>query len=229
MSNNTHELVDPPRNLVLPSSLPPVPAVVLPTTSNFSSGEATSKAPLNIFDPRFPLPDNERDPLYLASPQTWAERNPTVGVQKPRLRAKLTDAAKASKLLAADRNKINAALLTADIEKLMLLQQGEIEKIATVHNRKVSDIEKRVNNRANYRHSRAPSLANALTHKKMIELNEGMKHSSLLIFVRLMLIVLSGMHRKRCWRQSISGRDPTGERQRPFLPELDKGGAQRGS
>jgi hypothetical protein len=112
--------------------------------------------------------------MYLADPQTWAQRNPTAGVQKQRLRAKITDAAKATKRITAVRNKAQAALLSIDIDKLIALKQMEIEKIALAHSRKVSEIEKLVNHGTNYRHTRAPSLSNALTHKKTVELNEGM-------------------------------------------------------
>jgi K+-transporting ATPase c subunit len=119
------------------------------------------------------LSDNERDPIYLSAPQSWAERNPTAGVQKQRLRAKLTDAAKATKQITAARNRAQGALLTSDIEKFMTLKQTQIERIALAHSRKVSDIEKLINHSTNYRPSRAPSLANALTHKKMLEMNEG--------------------------------------------------------
>jgi hypothetical protein len=144
----------------------------LPTSSRV----ATPGGILNPFDPRQPLPNDQRDPLYLAEPQTWAQRNPNLGVQKQRPRAKTTDAAKATRKITAARNKANAALLSTDIAKQVQLQQTQIEKIAHDHSRKVSDIEKLITHQTNYRQTREPSLANALTHKKGIEMNEGMSH-----------------------------------------------------
>jgi hypothetical protein len=65
------------------------------------------------------------------------------------------------------------ALLSTDIKKLIELQQEQIEKIAWDHSHKLEDIKKLVNNETNYRSSQGPSLANALIHKKGIEMNEG--------------------------------------------------------
>ena len=161
------------------SSTTPVLVAVSTATSGSSSRAVAPNASLNAFDPHCPLPDNERNPLYLAAPQTWAERNPTVSVQPQRLRAKLTDAAKATKKIAAIRNKAKAELLTADIETFMALKWTQIQKIAWDHNRQVSDIEKLVNISTHYRKTRAPSLSNALTHMKTMELNEGISYHAI--------------------------------------------------
>jgi hypothetical protein len=145
MSNSVGEHLDPLLDLTLAPLLPsdlPAPATV-----------AGPSAPLDAFDPDCLLSDNERDPIYLSAPQSWAERNPTAGVQKQRLRAKLTDAAKATKQITAARNRAQGALLTSDIEKFMTLKQTQIERIALAHSRKVSDIEKLINHSTNYRPS----------------------------------------------------------------------------
>lgn len=71
------------------------------------------------------------------------------------------------------RNKAQGALLTSDIEKFMTLKQTEIKKIAQAHSWKVSDIKQLINHSSNYWSTQAPSLTNALTHKKMLELDEG--------------------------------------------------------
>jgi hypothetical protein len=91
--------------------------------------------------------------MYLADPQTWAQLNPTAGVQKQCLRAKITDAAKATKCITAVRNKAQAALLSIDIDKLIALKQMEIKKIAPAHSRKASKIENIVNHGTNYQHT----------------------------------------------------------------------------
>lgn len=155
------------------ASVLPAPAGMQAIVPGSSSHVVAPNAPLDPFGPHHKLPDNEHDALYLAAPQTWAERNPSAGVQKQCLRGTLTDAGKATKRLAAERNKARAALLAADIDKFMDSQQTQIEKIARDHSRQVSDIRKLVNNSTNYHQTRAPSLANALTHKKTLELNEG--------------------------------------------------------
>jgi hypothetical protein len=147
-----------------------------PTAAAMSTSSSNIPIPsvvINPFDPRYPLPSNQPDPLYLVAPQTWAQRNPNLGTQPERHRAKITAAAKATRKITTARNKANAALLSADIEKQVELQRAQIEKIAEVHNRKVSEIDKLITHHTNYRQSRAPSLANALTHKKGVEMNEG--------------------------------------------------------
>lgn len=173
MNNTITDLQDLPRD-VTPIPIMSSPSRVANTdvVSN-SSRVAIPGNPINPFDPHRPLAVNDHDPLYLNAPRTWAERNPTIGVQKQRLRAPLTDAAKATKHISAKVNKAHAALLSADIDKLLGLQQREIEKIAMVHSQKGSDIEKLINNSTNYKVIQAPSLANALTYKKRKELNEG--------------------------------------------------------
>ena len=169
MSNLTTDtsIPKPPEDLTVIHTLhAPAPAVP-------ASCVTVPSSMLQPFDPHQPLANSERDPLYLDAPQTWAQRNPTLAVQKKRPRAKATDAAKATKKIAAAHNKANAALLSADIENQLALQKAQIEKIAKDHNRKVPDIEKLINHHTNYRQTRAPSLSNALIHKKGLEMNEG--------------------------------------------------------
>ena len=153
-----------------------VPAISSgPQTTVTASAVANNAATaiLNPFDPRLPLPDSQHDPLYLVAPQTWAQSNPGLGVQTQRPRAKATAAAKATKKITAECNRAAAKLLSDDISNLAILRQTQIEKIAQDHSRKVSDIEKLVNNHTHYRETRGPSLSNALTHKKGVEMNEG--------------------------------------------------------
>jgi len=125
----------------------------------------TPSASLNIFDPRYQLPSNQLDPLYLVAPQTWAERHPELATQPERHRATSTVAAKATRKIAAALNRANAELLSADIKKQVELQRTQVEKIAGDHHRKVSEIEKLITHHTNYRQNRAPSLANAPTRR----------------------------------------------------------------
>jgi hypothetical protein len=125
--------------------------------------------------------------LYLIPPQTWGQLNPTLGVQKQRPRAKLTDAAKATKKINAEHNRAQQKLLSAAIDHLVEQQKTQIEDIARVHSQKVCNIEKLINSRTNYRHSRAPTLSNALTHKKGVKLNEG---EACGLYVRLTMMYL---------------------------------------
>jgi hypothetical protein len=148
MSNSVSEHQD---NLALSlaSSLPTGPAVVPTIMPGSSSSVAAPITPLNPFDPRV-IADDEHNPLYLADPQSWAQRNPTVGVQKLRVRAKLTDAAKASRLIASQHNKAQAMLLTSAIDDFLDLQRTQIEKLAQDHSWPVSEIKKLINNSTNY-------------------------------------------------------------------------------
>src|ERR1700733_15151240 len=89
----------------IPEPIKNAPPVTNTLDSPPSSHIATSSAILNPFDPRNPLADGGCDPRYLVPPQTWAQLNPTSGVQKQRPRAKLTDAAKATKKITAEYNR----------------------------------------------------------------------------------------------------------------------------
>ena len=157
--------------------------IITTTAAPESRTNTPPSAILHPFDPQHPLPDDHHDPLYLVAPQTWAQRNPNSGVQKSRARATLTHAAKASRKVAAARNKANAALLSADVTKQVDLQNAQIEKIAADHNRKACDIEKLINHQMNYRQTRGPSLSNALIHKKGVEMNDGMAYRLCLSFL----------------------------------------------
>ena len=152
-----------------PTSLAPVLVTTISSTRIAAPGPI-----LNPFDPYQPLTNIQWDPLYLNAPQTWAQRNPNLGVQKERPRVKATDAAKATKKISAVWNKVNTALLSADMEKQMVLQHTQIDKIAQDHNRKVPKIDKLINHHTNYQHTQGPSLSNALIHKKGLEMNQGM-------------------------------------------------------
>jgi hypothetical protein len=164
-----------------------VPTDQSPAHPPSASQAATPNPILNPFDPRVTLTDSQRDPLYLVPPQTWAQLNPSLGVQAQRPRAKATVAAKATRKINAELNKANAARLSADLEKLAVLQRTQIEKIAQDHNRKAPEIKKLITHQTHYRQSRAPSLSNALIHKKGVEMNEGMAHHHL----NLILILIS--------------------------------------
>jgi hypothetical protein len=181
----------------LASDLPPGPpenALLVPTDQSPghplpASQAATPKAILNPFDPRVPLTDSQQDPLYLVPPQTWAQLNPSLGVQAQRPRAKATVAAKVTRKINAELNKANAARLSTDLEKLAALQRTQVEKIAQDHNRKAPEIEKLITHQTHYRQSRAPSLSNALIHKKGVEMNEGMAHHH-----RNLILILIALH-----------------------------------
>jgi hypothetical protein len=187
MSKPANQNPQPPGNttvVLTTDSQSDTPAMAASTPA---SHVAASGARLNPFDPHHALHDNQHDPLYLVAPQTWAQRNPTINVQNERLRAKPTDAIKATRKLTTARNKANTKLLSASIEEYMEQQQTQIEKLALDHNRNVSEIEKIINNRTNYRSSRGPLLSNALTHKKGMELNDGEAHR---LCIRLTLMDL---------------------------------------
>jgi hypothetical protein len=77
---NTH--VEPLQSITTESRTPA--AAVSPS----SSPVPTPSAILNPFDPHYPLPSNQEDPLCLAAPQTWAQRHPHRDTQPERLRAK---------------------------------------------------------------------------------------------------------------------------------------------
>jgi len=122
-------------DFTVPISNPPNPPEDAALDSTLAISTPSSCVPriLNPFDPHLPLPDHERDPLYLLVPQTWAERNPTLGTQKEHHRVKPTDTARATKKITAKYNKAQAARLSTDIEKLVQMQQTQIKKITQDH------------------------------------------------------------------------------------------------
>jgi len=106
---------------------------------------------------------------------TWAERNPHKTVQAVRIRAKPTNAQKASQKIAVQRNKEARDLLSGDIISLVATRKQQIHNLATKHNVMAQHIEKLVDNTSHYKKTRAPNLANAIAHLKGKELNEGMQ------------------------------------------------------
>lgn len=130
-------------------------------------------AALNPFDPRCVIKPGDKDPLYLAAPQTHAQRNPDMVIQDQRQRAKVSTASRAAAAIQATLNKAKAARLYADVAKIISEQEEKIKAVALDHSRKPCDIAKMVNSSANYVSERSAFLGNALVHKKGLELNAG--------------------------------------------------------
>lgn len=61
----------------------------------------------------------------------------------------------------------------------MSVRLVEITNLASTYGKKVSDVEKLITNRTHYHGTRMPSLSNALTHKKGVEMNKGVLFSYL--------------------------------------------------
>ena len=149
----------------------PVAHVETPTTP---APKPVQPSGMNVFDPHCPL-TVDGGVGYLGAPQSWAERNPTAPEQPPsRPAVKLTDAAKATKKITCEANKKAVSLLDVDIEKFHKWQDDEIEKVAKMHSKKVSEIDALINHHINYKSKRLPSMANALTHMQLKKMNAGM-------------------------------------------------------
>ena len=120
---------------------------------------------------------------------TWAERNPQKEVLVGRSWAKPTEAQKASQKIAARRNKAARELLSSDVITLITTHKQQLEELATKHSVTIQHIKKLVDNTSHYKKTCAPNLANAITHLKVKELNEGRQllptpHSKLILAVR---------------------------------------------
>ncbi|KAI0038699.1 hypothetical protein FA95DRAFT_1613183 [Auriscalpium vulgare] len=63
--------------------------------------------------------------------------------------------------------------LADDVDKFLLDQEKKIVALATLHGVKREAVDKLINHKVNYTHSRAPNLANALVHHKTVEVNAG--------------------------------------------------------
>lgn len=142
---------------------------------------ATTSAPAQPSDPRYNPPASEPIVFNSGSAHTWSGRNPQKDLQPLRLRAKATEASRATKRISAAANKTAKTALARAILELVALRQSQLVALANTHNVTVTHIEKLVGSSTHYKHTRAPSIRNALVHKKGVELNEGGIHHVLVL------------------------------------------------
>jgi hypothetical protein len=113
-------------------------------------------------------------PLREGNSSTWAARNPTRPVIRPRTPPpRLTDAQKASRKIKRDQQKDATKLLHDGISEYLDEQRVKVEALARTHNVTPKHINDIIGVRTNYHKSRKPRLMNALIHAKAKELNTG--------------------------------------------------------
>lgn len=107
---------------------------------------------------------------------THASRNPHQVVQPPKARVKhsLSDAQKATKALNAQLSKTNANALRDEISAFKQEQEARFLELSKKHSCTVTHIRKLFTGATLYKSTRAPSLRNAIVHRKAMLANQGM-------------------------------------------------------
>ena len=86
----------------------------------------------------------------------------------------LTEAQKATRALRLISDQEKNALLTTDLEALLITQHKGLEDLAKKHAVKVEYLQNLVTRSPHFKKKRAVSLHNALLHHKAVEVNTGM-------------------------------------------------------
>jgi hypothetical protein len=132
---------------------------------------------------RTPAPSNEpaaesdlRHAYSNLPSDTHAERHPNLPCQEVRVltKKKLTEAQKATRALRLISDQEKNALLTKDLEALLITQNKGLEDLAKKHAVKVEYVQNLVQQSSHFKKKRAVNLRNALLHHKAVEVNSGM-------------------------------------------------------
>jgi hypothetical protein len=153
---------------------PPTPSHD-PTHPPTPSREAT-RSPTPSLEPAVNTESDLRDPYANLPSDTHAERHPNLPRQEVRILIKktLTEAQKATRALRLLSDQEKNALLTTDLEDLLVAQNIELEDLAKKHAVKVDYVLNLVKQSSHFKKKRAVSLHNAWLHHKAVEVNTGM-------------------------------------------------------
>ena len=111
-----------------------------------------------------------------APSDTHAERHPSLPRQEVRVLTKrtLSETQKATHALRVISNQEKNALMTTDLEALIITQNNELEDLAKKHAVKVEHLQNLIKQSSHFKKKRGVSLQNALLHHKAVEVNAGM-------------------------------------------------------
>lgn len=187
-SSGTHLSDYPPSNATQPhpSSIADAPAEK--TVSNFH--------PTHI--------QEDVEPHLVEDGATWAARNPMLETApaKP-VRAKATTAVKAARKMALAINKDKQDLLALDIQAVLEQRSIQVAELAAKHFYEPAYIQRLLNNESQFKSSRVPTLTNALSHRKSIEMNAGMSATPYLSFHVYLHSILSTADKPAGQRASL--------------------------
>jgi hypothetical protein len=105
------------------------------------------------------------------STDTHAERHPDLPRQEVHVLPKrsLNETQKATRALRLINDKEKNALLTTDLEALLITQHKELEDLAKKHAVKVEYLQNLINQSSHFKWKRGVTLQNALLHHKAVE------------------------------------------------------------
>ncbi|KAJ7694860.1 hypothetical protein B0H17DRAFT_931362 [Mycena rosella] len=98
-----------------------------------------------------------------------ATRNPHKAIKKSRQRAALSEASKASKVLATALRKERQMLLEDDVDEFYAYRAGEIVRLATKHSVTPDTVRKMICNTTQFKTTRALNLRNAIMHDRAVK------------------------------------------------------------
>ena len=181
----THPPSEPTRSPTRDLTLPPTPShnPTLPSTPTLSREPTPTprdpthppSEPTRSPSPRRGPVLDLRNPYANLSTDTHAERRPDLLHQGIRTLTKktLTEAQKATRALRQISDKEKNALLTTDLEELLMTQYIELENLAKKHAVKVEYIQNLIRQSSHFKKKRAVSLHNAILHHKAADINAG--------------------------------------------------------
>ncbi|KAJ7101388.1 hypothetical protein B0H15DRAFT_991240 [Mycena belliarum] len=107
-----------------------------------------------------------------SAPSAHARRNPHKKLQPVRKRVGISSAAKASMLLKRAQNKARLEAYDDDVDRFFAYRSSEISHMSTEHSVKEADVRKLLCNVSHYKHSRRPTLHNAILHDMALKAQE---------------------------------------------------------
>ncbi|KAG1894803.1 uncharacterized protein F5891DRAFT_1151914 [Suillus fuscotomentosus] len=153
-----------------PTNLPLLPGFIARSSLPDPPTRTPSPHPSEALTPNQSA--NCAGPLREGNSSTWAARNPTRPVIRPRTPPpRLTDAQKASRKIKRDQKREATKSLHDGISEYLDEQRVKIEVLARTHNVTPKHINDIISVHTNYHNSRKPRLINALIHAKAKELN----------------------------------------------------------
>jgi hypothetical protein len=119
------------------------------------------------------------DPFANLPSDTHAERHPALPRQEVRVLTKktLTETQKSTRALRLISDQEKNALLTTDLEVLLITQHEELVALAKKHAVKVEYLQNLVKQSSHFKKKRGVTLQNALLHHKAMEINTGIMMS----------------------------------------------------
>jgi hypothetical protein len=120
------------------------------------------------------VPDTSKETFRDANTSSWAARNPTRAIIRPRTPPpRLTDAQKASRKIKRDQKIERTKRLHDAVSEYLDAQKTKIQALSRAHHITPKQINDIISNQTRYRTSRKSQLIHALVHAKAKEMNAG--------------------------------------------------------